>query len=58
MGYTDETRARWFQNECNTVREVHRGRSVRGSIGTEQVFSFKSEHKKDIRVIFELVSLS
>jgi hypothetical protein len=57
MGQADETRTRWFQYVCNAVREAQRGRTVHGNTGAEQVFSVKSERKKDIRVIFELVSV-
>ena len=43
---------------CSTVRETQRGSSVHGSAGAEQVFAVKSEHKKDIREVSELVSVS
>jgi hypothetical protein len=58
MDHTEETRARCFIYVCNTVREAQRGSSVHGSAGAEQLFAVKSEHKKDIRVVFELDSMS
>jgi hypothetical protein len=58
MDHTDEMRARCFIYVCNTVREAQRGSSVHGSAGAEQVFAVKSEHKKDIIVVFEVNSVS